>query len=206
MKFYAVRHGRSPGIYTSWEECRNQVYRYPGAEYKAFSTREDAEAFLRSSQPESKTHPSSKPASTPIQIWVDGSCLTHSDGTLRLGWGLLVKKDGKEIHRAFGNEIPAEALEHRNVAGEIFAVRKALEWCRQEGISEVTLYYDYQGLEKWATGKWRTKLPFTQAYAQDIRQAGIKIHWVKVLAHSGDPENDLVDQLAKMGAQGEEEA
>ncbi len=205
MKYYAVRHGRSPGIYTSWEECRNQVYRYPGAEYKAFPTREEAETFLQSSRSESKTCSPSNPATTPIQIWVDGSCLAHPDGTLRLGWGMLVKKDGKEIHRAFGNEIPSEAIEHRNVAGEIFAVKKALEWCRKTGIAEVTLYYDYQGLEKWVTGKWKTKLPFTQAYAQAVHQSNITIHWVKVLAHSGNPENELVDQLAKMGAQGIEE-
>ena len=66
----------------------------------------------------------------------------------------------------------------------------------------MTIYFDYQGLESWATGAWRTKLPFTQAYAQAVSESGLTIHWVKVKAHSGNPENDLVDQLAKEGAQG----
>lgn len=44
--FYAVRIGRVPGIYTSWEECLTQVHQYPGAVYKKFKTAEEAEAFL----------------------------------------------------------------------------------------------------------------------------------------------------------------
>jgi ribonuclease HI len=67
----------------------------------------------------------------------------------------------------------------------------------------MTIYYDYQGLESWATGAWRAKLPFTQAYANAVKESGITIHWVKVRAHSGNPENDIVDQLAKEAAQGD---
>jgi ribonuclease HI len=67
----------------------------------------------------------------------------------------------------------------------------------------VTLYFDYQGLESWATGAWRAKLPFTQLYAQTVNTSGITIHWSKVKAHSGNPENEIVDQLAKEGAMGQ---
>ena len=76
-----------------------------------------------------------------------------------IGWGLLVKKDGEEVYRAKGNDIPVEALKHRNVAGEIFGILKSLQWCQAQGITKVTLYYDYQGLESWATGAWRETGP-----------------------------------------------
>jgi ribonuclease HI len=36
-----------------------------------------------------------------------------------------------------------------------------------------------------------------------VKESGITIHWVKVRAHSGNPENDIVDQLAKEAAQGD---
>jgi hypothetical protein len=45
-KFYAVRKGRSIGIFTDWTTCQNSTARYPGAQFKSFPTREEAEAYL----------------------------------------------------------------------------------------------------------------------------------------------------------------
>ena len=202
MKFYGVRRGRTTGVFDSWEACRAQVYKFPGAEYKSFPTREEALAFVSpASSPIKTIKKTSKTASrSTTEIWVDGACFPQSDGSLRIGWGLLVKQNGQEVYRAKGNDIPAEAVDHRNVAGEIFGILKSLEWCLRQNITEVTIYFDYQGLESWATGAWRAKLPFTQLYAQRVSASGILIHWNKVKAHSGNPENDIVDQLAKEGA------
>lgn len=202
MKFYGVRRGRITGIFESWEACRAQVHHFPGAEYKAFPTRKEAEAFISKVPQSAAPEIASTPSSPNIEIWVDGSCFPQADGTLRLGWGLLVKKNGIEIYRDKGKDIPQAAVNYRNVAGEILAILKAIQWCQIQGISEITLYYDYQGLESWATGAWRTNLPFTQHYAQAVKKSGITIHWVKVKSHSGNPENDIVDQLAKEAAQG----
>ena len=202
MKFYAVRRGRSTGVFDSWDACRKQVHKFPGAEYKAFPTREEAFSFLsRAEKPLNKTKETSALSSdSQIAIWVDGSCFPQADGSLRIGWGLLVKQDNEEVYRAKGNDIPPEAHRHRNVAGEIFGILKALEWCQAQGITEVALNFDYQGLESWATGVWRAKFPFTQHYSRTVKASNITIHWIKVKAHSGNPENEIVDQLAKEGA------
>lgn len=45
-KFYAVRNGREPGIYRTWDECKAQVDGYPNAAYKGFARLEEAEAYL----------------------------------------------------------------------------------------------------------------------------------------------------------------
>jgi len=205
MKFYGVRRGRSTGVFESWEACRQQVFKFPDAEYKAFPTWEEASAFATctASTTENLSETSQDSPSTPLSrvaIWVDGSCFPQGDGSMRIGWGLLVKQDGREVYRAKGNDIPPEAHRHRNVAGEIFGILKSLEWCKAHGITEVTLYFDYQGLESWATGSWRTKLPFTQSYARAVKASGITIHWIKIKAHSGNQENEIVDRLAKEGA------
>ena len=47
FKWYVVWVGDHPGIYDSWEECKLQVERYPGARYKSFSSREEAVAAFR---------------------------------------------------------------------------------------------------------------------------------------------------------------
>ena len=46
MKYYAVRKGRIPGIYHSWDECRAQVDKFSGAEFKSFYSEKEAELYL----------------------------------------------------------------------------------------------------------------------------------------------------------------
>eukprot|EP00977_Amphora_coffeiformis_P015333 scaffold4510_cov183-Amphora_coffeaeformis.AAC.18 len=46
-KFYAVGVGRETGIFETWGECQKQTTRYPGAKFKSFPTRDEAEAFVR---------------------------------------------------------------------------------------------------------------------------------------------------------------
>ena len=46
VKYYAVKIGKVPGIYMSWDECRENVSGFSGAEYKSFGTIEEARAYL----------------------------------------------------------------------------------------------------------------------------------------------------------------
>lgn len=45
-KFYAVRKGKVPGIYNSWDACKRMVDGYPGAIYKSFKSKKEAEDFV----------------------------------------------------------------------------------------------------------------------------------------------------------------
>ncbi|KAF8557357.1 hypothetical protein OG21DRAFT_305996 [Imleria badia] len=46
-KYYAVRVGREgPQIYNTWEECSANVSRWPGAIFKSFTCRVDAEQWV----------------------------------------------------------------------------------------------------------------------------------------------------------------
>ncbi|MDR4495221.1 MAG: viroplasmin family protein [Nitrospirales bacterium] len=203
MKFYGVRHGRITGVFDNWRACREQIFQFPGAEYKSFSTWEEAQQFVRTGEtgsPNPSSPSTNTTTSSNIDVWVDGACFPQTDGSMHIGWGVLITKGGQEVFRDKGNDIPSEAHGHRNVAGEIWAILKALEWCQTNQATDITIHFDYQGLESWVTGAWKTKLPFTQYYAQAVRETGIKIQWEKVKAHSGIPENEIADTLAKEGA------
>jgi ribonuclease HI len=41
-KFYVVWKGKRPGIYESWDDCQSQIKGIKGAQYKAFSTFQEA--------------------------------------------------------------------------------------------------------------------------------------------------------------------
>jgi len=44
--YFVVRKGYNPGIYRSWEECKNQVSGFPNNQYKGFSTLCEAEEYF----------------------------------------------------------------------------------------------------------------------------------------------------------------
>ena len=202
MKYYAVRKGRQPGVYTTWPACEEQVKGFPGAVYKAFPTKAQALAYVGeclSSSP-SLLPADALPTTDDIHVWVDGSCLPNSRGRLHFGWAYVILDGERELHRASGHDVPVEARRHRNVAGEIQAVLHALEWCRARGIAAASIHFDYQGLASWVEGTWKTRTAFTRAYAERVRALGMTLTWHKVQAHSGAPYNELVDQLAREAA------
>ena len=45
-KIYAVRVGRKPGLYNTWEECKAQVDGFAKARFKGFTSIDEAKAFL----------------------------------------------------------------------------------------------------------------------------------------------------------------
>lgn len=47
QKYYVVWQGKNPGIYTDWDECKEQVKGVQGAQYKGFDTKEEAEAAIK---------------------------------------------------------------------------------------------------------------------------------------------------------------
>ncbi|XP_055491233.1 ribonuclease H1 [Leucoraja erinacea] len=65
--YYAVRAGRSPGVYPTWDDCKKQVDKFPNAIFKKFATEEDAWAFVGAAGSSSQSTPrecdgQSKPA------------------------------------------------------------------------------------------------------------------------------------------------
>jgi len=47
--FYAVKHGKKPGLYHTWYECQKQVVGYRRPLFKKFSTEEEAQQYLKAS-------------------------------------------------------------------------------------------------------------------------------------------------------------
>jgi len=60
-KFYSVKVGRNPGVYTSWAECQAQTKGFSKAIFKSFSTREEALQFLHVGQANNNNTPAAVP-------------------------------------------------------------------------------------------------------------------------------------------------
>ncbi len=130
--------------------------------------------------------------SNKVKAYVDGS---YRNG--KVGWGAVILKGSKLYGEFCGVLDDEEVCGTRQVAGELMAVREVLFWCKEQGISEISIYYDYKGVEEWVTGAWKAKNPITKSYRDYVHSMDLKINWIKVKSHSGDYYNDMADKLAR---------
>ena len=72
-------------------------------------------------------------------------------------------------------------------------------WAIENGYKKITIYYDYEGIEKWANGIWKANKVGTQRYKAFVaeKRQEIEIAFRKVAAHTGVKYNEMADQLAK---------
>ena len=191
-KYYAVRKGKQTGIFRSWDECKKATSGYKGAEFKSFLTEEEAEQYM-----DCVSFPASTDINKGFHIYTDGS---YNAETAKYGSGFIILLNGKKImYGEKAGDIPEYAVS-RNVAGEIFSVLNALEQAVILKAEEVVIHYDYEGLEKWTDGEWRTNKELTTMYAEKVnqyRKNGMKIYFVHEKAHTGIEYNELADKIAK---------
>ncbi len=206
--YYAVKKGLTPGIYRTWAECEAQVKGFAGAVFKGFATEDEARNWLMedTGAAEAATKKGKPAKAVPVQgempegyaAYVDGSFL-ESISMTKFGAGVVILKDGEIVDEISEVGEDAELAVMRNVAGEILASELAMRWALGNDVKEMTIFHDYEGIAAWATGKWKTNKAGTIAYkafAESIREQ-LKVTFRKVKGHSGDPMNDLADQLAK---------
>ncbi|WP_127062200.1 viroplasmin family protein [Veillonella sp. 3627] len=229
-KYYAVRVGHNPGIYVTWSDCEVQVKGFPGAQYKSFPTEAEAKAYMGSIDlPKSagikptrtdtkKTSASASKGmsvgeylktqtdnisqiveSDPCEIraFIDGS-FDKRKGVV--GSGGVILLGAEEVEFSLSSTEPNHVA-YWNVSGELLAALHVVDYALDHGYTSCSLYYDYMGIEMWATGRWKTNNPLTTNYAKRMKEASkkLRIDFHKVKAHSGIAYNDRADALAKKG-------
>lgn len=194
-KYYAVKKGRKPGIYNTWDECKAQTSGFPGAIFKSFMTLEEAEEFVGNISSSIPAISSANKVAPKVYAFVDGSFNVRT-GVYGYGGFLF---DGKEKHIISGSGDDGEMATMRNVAGEILGCRAAVQLAIDLGIKEMAVYYDYMGIEMWATGAWKRNKEGTKAYYEYMNSVRdlIRIDFIKVKGHSGVEGNEEADILAK---------
>ena len=199
-KFYAVLNGKEgrPTIYEDWATCQKNVKGVKGGIiFKSFPTKEEALDFLNKGGP-LEGDDDNVNIQTPLAIFVDGS-FKESDNMYSYGMVVVDVATDTAIHEEHGLGTSEEACELRNVAGEMKGAMRALQYCKSENISPISLCYDYTGIEAWATGKWRRKNKFTEAYYDYMNKLFdyVDVTFVKIKGHSNNKWNDKADELAK---------
>ena len=147
QKYYVVWSGRKTGIFTSWDECKQQVHGYQGARYKSYPSKVEAEeAFQGGGKSSAKQNENKKQTSTDYianSISVDAACSGNPGDMEYQG---VYTEDGKVIFH-FG-PVPNGT----NNIGEFLAIVHALALLKQQN-SSLPVYSDSQIALGWVRKK-----------------------------------------------------
>ena len=166
-KFYVVWSGRIPGVYTSWDECREQVEGFPGARYKAFASRDEAE-YAAADEPEEHIPPH-RPAERPAAAASQASTPAAPEVLAKVGFQTLCvdaacsgnpgAMEYRGVFLAEGREIFHFGPVHgTNNIGEFLAIVHALALLDKQG-AKMPIYSDSATAISWAANSvarsWR---------------------------------------------------
>jgi ribonuclease HI len=223
-KFYVVWAGRETGVFTDWATTERAVERYPGARYKSFPTRAEAEEAFRRGLPVStpKTSRKQKPTSASerrathiahrfdVTVYCDGACEPNPGNA---GSGIVVYRAGKLAELWYGlydpngtnNTAELNALYHALRMGEAeLEAGNSVEVCSDSA-------YSINCIRLWAPG-WETRgwkkpggeiknLQIIQDCYAIYRRIKAKLTLTHVAGHAGTEGNELADRMAMLAVQ-----
>jgi len=218
-KFYVVWAGRQTGVFTDWPTAHQSVDGFPGAKYKSFPTRAEAEdAFRTGSPPRLSTRPAASKTTKPatneagktrvpattsgLQIYCDGACEPNPGNA---GSGVVLYRDGKLTELWYGLYNPNGT----NNTAELNALLSALLMVEKAGERAQILcdsVYAINCVSKWAAG-WERKgwrkvdgeiknLAIIQAAYAVYSNIDSQVELIHVRGHVGNEGNELADRMA----------
>lgn len=191
-KYYAVKKGRTPGIYTTWPDAQKQVSGYTNAQFKSFQTKLEAQEFIDGQKETNEVIPDDS-----LIAYVDGS---FNKRTASYSYGVVLLKNGSVLEELSNSGNDANYAESFQIAGECFGALNAIKWAIDHNYKKIYIHYDYLGIEMWATGQWKANKTVSKDYVQFFKAYSSKIDvtFVKVKAHTGIKYNERADELAKL--------
>ncbi len=152
-KYYVVWQGVNPGIYDNWNECNLQIKGYPGAKYKSFKSKEEAEQAFGSSFDDHIGGKETKKKAVLTEdlrseinwktISVDAAC---SGNPGKMEYRGVHTEDAAEIFRM------GPFAGGTNNVGEFLAIVHALALLKKSG-DKTSLYSDSRTAMKWVRDK-----------------------------------------------------
>jgi ribonuclease HI len=218
-KFYVVWTGRQTGVFTDWPTAQRSVDGFPGAKYKSFPTRAEAETALRAGAPprtaaRSATTKQTKPAQddafasdsvVSLQIYCDGACEPNPGNA---GSGVVVYRAGAVTELWYGLYNPNGTNNTAELNGLLSALLMAEKAINTGEDAEILCdsTYALNCVSKWAIG-WEKKgwrkadgeiknLSIIQAAYAVYTNIKSNLKLTHVRGHVGTEGNELADRMA----------
>jgi ribonuclease HI len=217
--YYAVHKGKKTGIFSSWNECKKSVDKYPNAIYKKFKNISMAKNFVVNGDLKLSIEKEDKmyliPNQQTIKVYTDGSCIRNINNKHHGGYGVYFGKENKK-----NVSEPYIDKDVTNNRAELHAIQDAIRLLNTEILEnkEIEIYTDSEyslksctiWYKKWEKNGWKTKggtlrknIDYIQKLSK-ILENHKNIKLIHIKAHTGktDPDsvgNDMADILADNG-------
>lgn len=204
-KVYAIKEGFNfekninveNKIVDTWDECVKYVKGVKGAKYKSFTSIKEAEEYLSLGssiiRKDKNTYPKDQP-----HFYVDGS---FNEFTEKYSYAFVAVKDEVIINIENGAAENNKSKSIRQIAGELEASIRSIEYAIENGFKDILIFHDYLGVAYHATGVWERKEESSKAYYEKYnkltKENHINVTFVKVDSHTGDLFNEVADEFAK---------
>ncbi len=204
MKYYSVRKGIKPGIYNTWEEAKQQIQGFKGAEYKSFTDMNSAIVYYNNEKMENNLD------NTSLYIFTDGSYQKNLD---KHSYGVLIPQIDYKYSYSFES-----STNNRN---ELSAILHGLLYIKdidikKLGFNKVIIVSDSdyciksikEYSKKWFDNNYnildnsKKNLDLFIDIKKTINSINYKIDFLKVKSHTNNLDsisfyNDQVDKIAK---------
>ncbi|GKX66958.1 hypothetical protein rsdtw13_22160 [Clostridium sp. TW13] len=183
-------------IVDTWAECLKYVKGVKGAKYKSFEDINSAKEYLNSGSKLLKKGVDKYPEDC-LHVYVDGS---YNAGTEKYAYGLVAVRNNIVEYIDSNSSKDSSKSNIRQIAGELEASVKAVEYAISKGEKKVVIFHDYEGVSHHATGFWERREQSSVEYYNKMNELfsrGIEVIFVKVDSHTGDLFNELVDEKCK---------
>ena len=124
---------------------------------------------------------------------------TFNQVTKVYGYGgvLIIDDDVQEFSKA-GSD--TETASMHQIGGELLAACTAILMAKRHDVKNLKLFYKYEGVENWATGKWQAKNNKTKSYVDFIKKCGLNLSFEKAKPTPGLGYYSKSHYLAKKAA------
>lgn len=201
-KIYAIKKGfdfsNNEEVFNkkvySWADCQKYIKGVKGALYKSFSTEQECDEYFNLGKEDVFKDISEKDI---LKIYVDGS---YNSSTDDFAYGYVAVLGDIIINVDNGKQPSDKENNTRQVAGELLATLKGLEFAKNINAKNIQIYHDYIGIRNHATGEWKRDKQSSIDYynkVQSMKSEGFIIDFVKVDAHTNVLLNELADELCK---------
>lgn len=204
-KYYAVKVGRVPGVYKTWDECKAQTNKYSGAEFKSFASKTDAQNWINPPARESESE-----SDEYINVFTDGACSNNGKKNASAGIGVYF---GEDDPRNYSRKLSSKS-KHTNNTAEIKAIIQAYKILEEEikNGEKVRIYSDSvyamrasgEYGQKQEEGGWEKEIPNKKLVKKvyNLFKGKENVEFIYIKAHTGKDDwiskgNEGADELAR---------
>jgi ribonuclease HI len=212
--YYAVRVGKTTGVFDTWEECKEQVNGFSNAQFKKFKNKEDALNYIKNNDIIYSPQDESFLTDNIVEIYTDGACPNNSKlCSITAGIGVYFPRDTSLNVSANFSKYYKEP--YTNQRAELAAIYVALDISYKNQLKNIIIYTDSnyskcvvnEWMNAWSKNEWKRSngeialnldiIKNIKELYDKMKEKEFKIEIKYIPGHKGIPGNEKADELAR---------